>query len=715
MSSTYSAALLTQHADMLAASGVTPDHARARGYVSVDTKKRLEGLNITRAGRNVPGLLVPSLRPDGSTWGYQYRPDSPRSNGNGKPIKYETPTGQRNGLDVPPGVGDKLDDPGVPLWVTEGAKKADAAALAGLCCVDLPGVWSWVGTNTKGGKVAVEDWRDVALNGRRVVLAFDGDVVVKPAVHNALSALARYLASKGAKVNYLHLPNDDDAKTGLDDYLADGHDADDLWKLVRPDPPAVVDDAEPETVDNVNSFSADRRTVDASPVPLEDALATFKRWLHLDDTAPVLAVAAAVVANLAEGDPVWLLIVGPPSGGKTEILSACTPLRCIIPTATVTEAALLSGTSRRERAKDATGGLLRQVGSFGILLAKDFTSVLSQNKDTAKAAMAALREVYDGSWNRPVGTDGGKVLRWSGKCGFIGGVTPSYDRYGAIVNALGDRYMLLRLPDVDAKAQALSALAQAEHEKPMRAALAKAMTGLVASADLADVHAPLTGDETSQLVDLAMFAARARTAVERDGYTGELLVVPQPEGPARLIKAMRRMYGALGALGVDHDTRWSVLSRMAVDCAPALRVPLIRALLGTPLPARTTDLAQAAGFVTKTASRYLDDLALLGIAVHEKETAAANSPDLWSASEWLRDYWPKKVRQKTTSQPPSTIEEDSATDTASSYAPRTSLSRAFETMPGRCAECGFDHEFQGSFADAWHADNTDDGGGHDAA
>jgi hypothetical protein len=29
------------------------------------------------------------------------------------------------------------------------------------------------------------------------------------------------------------------------------------------------------------------------------------------------------------------------------------------------------------------------------------------------------------------------VLHWKGKCGFIGGVTPTYDRYSMIVSALG--------------------------------------------------------------------------------------------------------------------------------------------------------------------------------------------------------------------------------------------------------------------------------------
>jgi hypothetical protein len=239
----YGMRLAPQHAEMLAASRITPEHARARGYVTVDTKVRLDEVGITKAGRHVPGLLVPSLRPDGSTWGYQYRPDSPRLR-DGKPVKYETPVGQRNGMDVPPGVGDRLGDPAVPLWVTEGAKKADAAALAGLCCVDLPGVWSWLGTNPKGGKVALDDWRDIALNGRRVVLAFDSDVAAKESVRKALDALAGYLATKGAEVSYCHLPHDA-AKAGLDDYLAAGHDADDLWRLVRPEAPAIVAESAP--------------------------------------------------------------------------------------------------------------------------------------------------------------------------------------------------------------------------------------------------------------------------------------------------------------------------------------------------------------------------------------------------------------------------------------------------------------------------------------
>ena len=137
---------------MLAASAITPEHAQARGYETITDRRRLGKLGIVKAARNcVPGLLVPMLRIDGSTWGYQYRPDVPRWR-NGRIVKYETPYQQRNGVDVPPGVADWLGDPSVPLWVTEGVKKADCGAHYGLCIVALPGVWSWMGTNTAGGR-----------------------------------------------------------------------------------------------------------------------------------------------------------------------------------------------------------------------------------------------------------------------------------------------------------------------------------------------------------------------------------------------------------------------------------------------------------------------------------------------------------------------------------------------------------------------------------
>ena len=48
---------------------------------------------------------------------------------------------------------------------------------------------------------------------------------------------AAWLRIKGARVEYLHLPDTADPKTGLDDYLAAGHTIEDLYQLVKSEPP----------------------------------------------------------------------------------------------------------------------------------------------------------------------------------------------------------------------------------------------------------------------------------------------------------------------------------------------------------------------------------------------------------------------------------------------------------------------------------------------
>ena len=290
------------HAAMLAASGIPLEHAEARGYETITSPQRLADIKIVRAARgNVPGLLVPQLRADGSTWGWQYRPDSPRLR-EGRPVKYETPWGQRNGLDVPPGVGDYLHDPSVPLWVTEGVKKADCGAQHQLCIVALSGVWNWRGTNDMGGKTAIADWNDVALSGRRVILAFDGDVARKVSAAKALCALADYLRYRQASVEYLHLP-DEDEKVGLDDYLTDGNTADDLWALVRPDQPPIRnhDDDPAPRHDNANdAMSRDRTNI---------VLAGHKHWPNNDDFSScaerVFAEMAAAATPLRHWRDQW--------------------------------------------------------------------------------------------------------------------------------------------------------------------------------------------------------------------------------------------------------------------------------------------------------------------------------------------------------------------------------------------------------------------------
>jgi hypothetical protein len=159
-------------------------------------------------------------------------------------------------------------------------------------------------------------------------------------------------------------------------------------------------------------------------VTLASVIATYTKWLYMPDPGGVEVTLATVAANLMPGDPLWLLLVGPPGSGKTEDLNPLSGLPHVQVASTLTEAALLSGTPAREKAKGAEGGLLRKIGEFGILICKDFGSILSMHRESRAAVLAALREIYDGSWTRHLGTDGGRTLAWAGKIGMLAGCNP---------------------------------------------------------------------------------------------------------------------------------------------------------------------------------------------------------------------------------------------------------------------------------------------------
>jgi Domain of unknown function (DUF3854) len=240
----YGAAIFPQHADRLEKSAISPEVARERGYVSVDTRTRLDSAGFAKWQRRVPGLLIPVHDTSGAVATWQYRPDSPRTTKAEKVVKYETPGGSRLVLDVPPRVRAQLGDPDVPLWITEGVRKADAAASAGLACIGLSGVDGWRGTNGQGGKVALSSWNDIALNGRRIYLAFDSDAASNPKVAGALERLGSYLLGKQADVRFCYLPSGEDgAKVGLDDYLAAGGS---IEALIEGSTPKLVVPVQPE-------------------------------------------------------------------------------------------------------------------------------------------------------------------------------------------------------------------------------------------------------------------------------------------------------------------------------------------------------------------------------------------------------------------------------------------------------------------------------------
>jgi putative DNA primase/helicase len=219
--------LSQHHEEELKSSCISGDIIEARGYrtVGLDAHQTLIDAGIPNwamaSDEAFPGLVLPMYRVTGEYIGLQFKPAVPRVRpGTDKPVKYASPRGTGNRLDVHPSVAHLVRDRSCPLWITEGIKKSDALASRSIAAVTLTGVWNW--RNQEG---ALGDWEDIPLRDRTVIVCFDADAPVNPQVRNAMTRLVGWLRSKGAAtVYYLPVPekSGDTPVKGVDDYLAAG-------------------------------------------------------------------------------------------------------------------------------------------------------------------------------------------------------------------------------------------------------------------------------------------------------------------------------------------------------------------------------------------------------------------------------------------------------------------------------------------------------------
>jgi len=350
---------------------------------------------------------------------------------------------------------------------------------------------------------------------------------------------------------------------------------------------------------------------DPAPCSLEHLDKTFLRWLgdSYDLAALHAALAAAAVEQLG-GDPVWLLIVSGSGAAKTETVAPLAGAGAYVTSTITSEGALLSATPRKDATKDATGGLLRKVGSRGLLVIKDFTSILSMNRDQRAAVLAALREVYDGRWERNVGTDGGKTLTWEGRLVVIGAVTTAYDSAHAVIASMGDRFALVRIDsNLGRRESGMQALRNVDHEVQMRAELAEVTGGLLRS--LQPESAVLTDDDMDELLSAADLVTLARTAVERD-YQGKVVEAHAPEMPTRFAKMLGQIVRGALALGLGHGEALSLAHRVASDSLPPLRLLLLGDVAAYP-GATTQDVTRRVQKPRSTVDRVLQELHVLGL------------------------------------------------------------------------------------------------------
>jgi hypothetical protein len=372
---------------------------------------------------------------------------------------------------------------------------------------------------------------------------------------------------------------------------------------------------------------------------LEQLLEIFRKYLYLPDTGAVEVTLGAIAANRLPGDPVWLLLlVGPPSSGKTEILSSLSLLPDIHEVSTIMQAGLLSGSAGK--GAGVTGGLLAEIGRFGVIACKDFTSILSASPDARTTVMAALREIYDGKWIRHLGTSGGRVVAWKGNVGFVGAVTEVIDLHAATIGTMGERFVFYRLPELDDEERlelGHASMGLTGSQDAMRLELAEEVEGFLAGAKLSPELPELSFDNMRRLVLLADLATKRRSSVERSGRDREIELVPQSEALGRLQSELVQLGRGLTWIGVGPERIDELLAKVALDGMSKNGRAIVDYFVGQGrnLVPTSRDIANQLRLPTPATHRALEDIAAHGV-VEKFGSSGAHS---WRASEWLMERW----------------------------------------------------------------------------
>lgn len=367
-------------------------------------------------------------------------------------------------------------------------------------------------------------------------------------------------------------------------------------------------------------------------VDLARVVEAIRQYLWLPDPGPLYVALATVAANRTGGDPVWTLLVGPPSSGKTEILHSLSGLPDVHRVDTFSEAGLVSGSSVRTGDGEATGGLLVEMGDFGILAFEDFTTVLSEHGSTRNHLLACLRRIYDGEYTRSLGTRGGRTFAWRGKAGFIGAATEAVDVVD--LGPMGERFAYYRLPPLDETGEwavGLAALDNIGHQRELRDQASEVVSEFLRKLPLPKNPLRLTQSEEERLVGIATLGARCRSVVVRDSHSREVDLVPSAERSPRLLAQLGQLLGGLVAIRVPGNEAWRLVFQIALDGMHSGRRRVLDVLVRTDLGCTTSTVAGRARLPDSTARRHLQDL-----TAHGAVNLVVQAPERWSLSNWAR-------------------------------------------------------------------------------
>jgi hypothetical protein len=369
--------------------------------------------------------------------------------------------------------------------------------------------------------------------------------------------------------------------------------------------------------------------------PVGELLELLGRYVHLGDPGHVWFALAVAVSAALDGDPLWGMLIGPSSSGKTEAIRALDGLA--EPVDELTAPALLSWTHGRQ---PRPTGVLTRIGERGLVTVGDFSTVLATSDRGGRDQLfALLRRAYDGQVTRDLG-NAPTPLRWAGRLTVLAACTPAIDNYSSHADQLGPRWLYYRLAagsSAAKRATSRKARLRAGQLATYRRQAAALAGRIVPAAHQRAATVALSDAAAERLDDLAIVCCFGRAVVPRNAYgRREIEGLAIVEEPPRLVAQLLLLARGLLALGLPEPAAVGLCRRAALDSMPAVRRGLLAAL-ATQEAVTVSEAARRVGCHRHVARMALEELGAIGLAAcpdldddpDDEESAGA-----WTAHPW---------------------------------------------------------------------------------
>lgn len=279
----------------------------------------------------------------------------------------------------------------------------------------------------------------------------------------------------------------------------------------------------------------------------------LNKLLYIEDPNLVNVILASIVANsLQVGDPVWLTIIGPSSGGKSQLIRpfAMAHPEYIHRVDDLTTNTLLSGTLGLE------GSLLGRIGKAGVLSMDDLTVLFSKNAEQRGEILSQFRMLYDGHFSKSSGNRKEDIV-WTGYLGMIAGSTPSIYRFFSEVADMGERFISYRMKKIDVHKAVEFVSNNSTTSKNLNEQIASLIAEFVPPLiqSLPDPkYRPKVHPETMKIIqDASEHCTLLRTPIHIDDRTGLVDEFPEPEMPFRVMKQLSYLAAGMQCIVDEPD------------------------------------------------------------------------------------------------------------------------------------------------------------------